>query len=797
MSNKNFVLQPNQLYVLADDVQILEIDELPSNIRQFVNHNNGDFIISRPNIRTPSKQVDKLAADLIKKFKIPTKIIDVIIAASRENCHDPEKLLDSAYPLLKSLRDSNILLPMDSELKQVISPMFKPGHMINNLRIIRSIQTQEDVDVYQAMSGNKKMVAFKIARNAEDFKTISSFEREKGILSYLDNKVNPQLCEYGTYKDKPYVATEWFFGANTHDISEEYRVIDLIGGRQKLLSVCIKIIRAFAHLHDLGVIHGDIHPRNILVNKEEQVILIDYGLARLEKEDELINNKLQRAGVAFFLDPEYARANRCKQTIPMPSKKSEQYALSSLIYLMATGTHYINFSIEKNEMLRQIEEDPPDPFHENNVKSWPELEHVLFKALSKDPDNRFPTLKILEEKLQTIYQNEFDHRIDKSSKAQTLNYNKSNNYVFFDDVIRHTKKLPDELNAGPIASVTFGAAGIAYSLCRLSCLKNDPELLSAADIFIHKAIFISDQYDAFFNKKLDLHPENVGQISFYYNIPGLHYVRAIICYALGDQFGLSSAIEDYVRSVKPPSDKIDLNLGMAGALHGCSLLIDMAPSNNALLDFGNSLYFKICNIIESLEDINDCNSFSDLGIAHGWAGILYSLLSWCKKVEIIPSFHINDRLEQLAHQAEPWKRGLRWKSYVEKSNQNFGTYTSSWCTGTAGFVYLWTLAYKLSGKKSFLELAEGASWHVWEDESDIGDLCCGLAGRSFSLLTFFKCSEDKIWLRRAAHLGKKASQAYDIGGDVRFSLFKGALGVFLLLEELNFPEKSLMPLFEI
>jgi len=71
--------------------------------------------------------------------------------------------------------------------------------------------------------------------------------------------------------------------------------------------VCRQILCAYSRLHERGVIHSDIHPRNILVDEEDRVKIVDYGLARHVKVNREFGEPT-RGGVGFFFEPEYAAA---------------------------------------------------------------------------------------------------------------------------------------------------------------------------------------------------------------------------------------------------------------------------------------------------------------------------------------------------------------------------------------------------------------------------------------------------------------------------------------------------------
>src|ERR1041384_526262 len=101
-------------FVLPSDVVLMPAVELPDSIREKVDFKEGDFAITRPHVRTPSKIVDAHAAELLKEFQTAKTIVEAIISYSQPKQADPHQPLEEALPLLKNFVDSRLLVPPDS-----------------------------------------------------------------------------------------------------------------------------------------------------------------------------------------------------------------------------------------------------------------------------------------------------------------------------------------------------------------------------------------------------------------------------------------------------------------------------------------------------------------------------------------------------------------------------------------------------------------------------------------------------------------------------------------------------------
>ena len=144
---------------------------------------------------------------------------------------------------------------------------------------------------------------------------------------------------------------------------------------------------------------------------------------------------------------------------------------------------------------------------------------------------------------------------------------------------------------------------------------------------------------------------------------------------------------------------IDLTLGTAGVLVGFALLVDPGgPPSPALNVLGSELFTSVSGELERRPGIRDASDLGLLGIAHGWAGLLYALLLWCRATGSPASDMILSRLAELASLGEPAAGGLRWRRTLSTHNDDPRyRYLTGWCNGTAGIAFLWTLAERFAG----------------------------------------------------------------------------------------------------
>jgi serine/threonine-protein kinase len=114
---------------------------------------------------------------------------------------------------------------------------------------------------------------------------------------------------------------------------------------------------------------------------------------------------------------------------------------------------------------------------------------------------------------------------------------------------------------------------------------------------------------------------------------------------------------------------------------------------------------------------------------------------------------------------------------------------------------LWTLAHRIYGDDLYLDLAEKSAMDAFAGTGGGQALCCGFAGQAYAQLSLYKLTRNPRWLEQARTLAKQASilgnailSRHDEG--LPHSLYKGDVGLAVLIAEMEKPELAAMPFFE-
>ncbi|HEY0157338.1 MAG TPA: lanthionine synthetase LanC family protein [Thermoanaerobaculia bacterium] len=753
-------------FVLKPDVLLIPCAELSEDARGRISFDEGDFTLSRRQGRALSQVIDGETAALLALFRKPSTIVDAVIENSRALGKDPQAWLDELLPHLGVFLKNRVLVPAGSEDEREIRPQYESGQSVAGWEVVRCASLVEDSEIYQLRRGTD-VAALKIARIASP-ELPALFENESIILRRLEGRgIAPRLLDEGTDGERPYLIMDWVAGVDAGVAAAQRR-----HDRVAVMDLAVSVAEAYAALHACGVLHGDVHPRNVLVG-ERGVTLLDFGLSRIADQPPRVG----RGGMYYFYEPEFLAA----PVLPA-SPAGEQYAVAALLYLLIAGDHYLDFRYEKDEMTRQVMNEPPLPFVKRGIPPWPAVEQILFRALEKDPARRHGSVAevaaLLAEARETVARESLATPVSAEANAfleTTLQSFARGGAVF-------AARYPP-----PTASIHYGCAGAAVGLLRIAETRSDPALLALADVWRSRAAALIGTDGAYYSTAFAVTREELGDVTPYHTESGIHAAGAMIAAAIGDSYGHRRRVDAFLAASNRPCPQLDLTLGRSGSLLAAAMLLSLGDEP-ALRAFGGATMARIWDELEARPALD-----SYLGMAHGWAGYFYASMRWCAASGDALPARLVERLDQYAALGTSKGRGAYWRVTAEGPEQSM---MPGWCNGSAGQVFLFTLAHRLLGDERWLQLAESCAWTTWDEPRGTADLCCGTAGRAYALLNLYKHTGATEWLSRARQLANHAAATAAATASSANALWKGELGVAVLIADLASPENARMPFFE-
>ncbi|MEJ2580278.1 MAG: protein kinase [Acidobacteriota bacterium] len=164
----------------------------------------------------------------------------------------------------------------------------------------------------------------------------------------------------------------------------------------EVLSVAMKLSSALAAAHDRGVLHRDVKPGNILMDDDGEPHLADFGLARLIGDRGLTHHGVF-VGTPHYCSPEQVALQELDE-------RSDIYGLGLVIFEMATGRRPFEAGTVSEVLAMQRSTLPPDPKKISPAVPG-ELAAIIIRCLAKDPADRIPTARKLEEALGRVAEN--------------------------------------------------------------------------------------------------------------------------------------------------------------------------------------------------------------------------------------------------------------------------------------------------------------------------------------------------------------------------------------------------------
>ena len=226
------------------------------------------------------------------------------------------------------------------------------------------------------------IVALKVLRQEynSDAEFVQRFVREAEAASKMFHENIVNTLDYGEDGDQRYIVMEYVEGQT---LKEMIRSMGRIPAGTAV-PMAIRILAAVDHAHKNNIVHRDIKPQNILVDKNGEVKVADFGIARRMRQDNDITNVKESnlaMGSVHYFSPEQAAGEAADQ-------KSDLYSVGVVLYEMLTGQLPFDGETALSVALKHVNEDPPSMRTIDGSISKG-LDEVVMRALSKDAFKRY------------------------------------------------------------------------------------------------------------------------------------------------------------------------------------------------------------------------------------------------------------------------------------------------------------------------------------------------------------------------------------------------------------------------
>ena len=260
------------------------------------------------------------------------------------------------------------------------------GRTVSHYKIIEEVGRGGMGVVYKALDTTlDRTVALKFlpAEFSGSTEEKQRFLQEAKAASALDHANICTVYEVGETDDGQMFIAMGFYEGET--LKETIRKGQL--PLQDAIRLGIQIARALAKAHEREIIHRDIKPANILVTREGDAKILDFGLAKLRGQA-MLTKAGTTLGTAAYMSPEQARGEEV-------DARTDIWSLGIVLYEMLAGRSPFASDYEQ-AMVYQILNDDPAPLRQSRPEVSAELESVIQRCLAKDPSDRFGTMRELE-----------------------------------------------------------------------------------------------------------------------------------------------------------------------------------------------------------------------------------------------------------------------------------------------------------------------------------------------------------------------------------------------------------------
>jgi eukaryotic-like serine/threonine-protein kinase len=326
-----------------------------------------------------------------------------------ETCHDDEGMRREVESLLTSHdRAENFIevpaFEVAPELATNDSANALVGKLIGHYCIESLIGVGGMGEVYLARDerlGRKAALKLLPDSLTTDQTQLGRFKNEARTASALNHPNILTVYEIGTEGNLQFIATEFIEGITLRAALASGRM-----SAHKALEIGVQVASALAAAHDAGVVHRDIKPENIMLRPDGYAKVLDFGIAKLSEQRRASENHrvettalLQTRpglvlGTAHYMSPEQARGQNV-------DARSDIWSLGVVLYEMVTGSPPFRGETP-SDCIAAILTAEPAPLSSTSPHVPGKLESILQKALRKNTDERYQTIKEMLAELRTL-----------------------------------------------------------------------------------------------------------------------------------------------------------------------------------------------------------------------------------------------------------------------------------------------------------------------------------------------------------------------------------------------------------
>lgn len=316
------------------------------------------------------------------------------------------------------------LLVGEEELSEQ-HPRLSKGQHLGSYVILDAIGVGGMGEVYLAKDSRlDRTVALKVLSEdvASDKRRMQRFGQEAKIASSLNQPNILTIFEFGEIDGLTFLATEFIDGETLRDYLKKKKL-----KIAEIIDIAIQVLAALDAAHDARIVHRDIKPENVMIRRRDRVVkVLDFGLAKVtERKSAMLAVQESEAATEFktaphtvmgtinYMSPEQTQAHGIDE-------RTDIWSTGVMIYEMVSGLMPFKGATMSHTIVQILEKDPV-PLTQFKQRQAPvELERIVSKALSKNPDERYQTAKDMLIDLRSLKKRlDVEAEIERTSSPDT------------------------------------------------------------------------------------------------------------------------------------------------------------------------------------------------------------------------------------------------------------------------------------------------------------------------------------------------------------------------------------------
>lgn len=261
--------------------------------------------------------------------------------------------------------------------------------LANRYELIRKIGGGGMAVVYLAYDTSlDRQVAIKLLREeyVDDPDFIRQFQKEAKAVARLSHQNIVNIYDFGESDGVTYLVMEYVEGSTLKEIIAQYGPLPI----SQVIDYSVQLCYGLAQAHSQQIVHKDIKPHNIMIDRNHVVKITDFGIAQAMNNLTITHNK-GILGSAHYFSPEQARGERV-------DFESDIYSLGVVMYEMVTGKVPFTGDNPVSVALKHMQEQPASLLAQRADVPLG-LERIIFKALEKNPAYRFGSMQEMADAL--------------------------------------------------------------------------------------------------------------------------------------------------------------------------------------------------------------------------------------------------------------------------------------------------------------------------------------------------------------------------------------------------------------